>query len=100
MKDMQGSSEFQSVKEKLENIEKWEMGLVGSLNEEYDDWYCDGSEEFLYEDPEGVLDVIENACSLVHECIDAEDYHAAFEPGRNSCGAEGDGRRGVSGLFG
>lgn len=76
---MQGSSEFQSVKEKLENIEKWEMGLVGSLNEEYDDWYCDGSEEFLYEDPEGVLDVIENACSLVHECIDAEDYHAAFE---------------------
>lgn len=79
MKDMQGSSEFQSVKGKLESIEKWEMGLAGSLNEEYDDWYCDYSEEFLYEDPEGVLDIIENACNLVHECIDLADYHAAFE---------------------
>lgn len=71
--------EFQPVKEKLESIEKWEMGLVGSLNEEYDDWYCDDSEEFLYEDPEGVLDIIENACVFVHRCIDAADYHAAFE---------------------
>ncbi|MCI9441122.1 MAG: hypothetical protein HFH15_07810 [Ruminococcus sp.] len=78
-KDKQVLQEFQSVKEKLESIEKWEMGLVGSLNEEYDDWYCNDSEEFLYEDPEGVLDIIENACSLVHQCIDTANYHEAFE---------------------
>lgn len=72
-------AEFQSIKEKLERIEKWEMGLVGSLNEEYDDWYCSESEEFLYEDPEGVLDIIEDACDFVHQCIAEKHYDAAFE---------------------
>lgn len=78
-KDIHFLQEFQSVKEKLESIEKWEMALVGSLNEEYDDWYCDDSEEFLYEDPEGVLDIIKNACAFVHQCIDTVSYQAAFE---------------------
>lgn len=71
--------DFQSIKEKLERIESWEMCLVGFLNEEYDDWYCDSSEEFLYEDPEGVIDVIERACDFLHQCIDSENYEAGYE---------------------
>lgn len=71
--------EYQSLKEQLEKIESWEMCLVGSLNEEYDDWYCDSNEEFLYEDPEGVLDVLERACDFVHMCIDHEEYKAGYD---------------------
>ncbi len=71
--------EFQFFKEQLERIEDGEMCLVGSLNESYDDWYCNDSEEFLYEDPEGVLDVIEKACDFVHRCIDNEEYEAGYE---------------------
>lgn len=71
--------QYEYFKEKLENIENWEMSLIGSLNEEYDDWYCSDSEEFLYEDPEGVIDVIEEACGFLSQCIENENYKSGYE---------------------
>lgn len=76
------SKQYQSIKAKLELIESWELCLVGSLNEEYDDWYDSDSEEFIYEDPNGVTDIIEEACRFLHQCVDCEEYKAACEIAR------------------
>lgn len=67
------------LKSQLERIENWELSLEGCLNQEYDDWYNSEEEEFLYSDPEGLVDVIEEACRFVHQCIDCENYEAASE---------------------
>lgn len=67
------------LKSQLKRIENWELTLDGCLNQEYDDWYNSEDEEFLYSDPEGLVDVIEEACRFVHQCIDYEKYGAACE---------------------
>ena len=68
-----------SLRSQLERIESWELSLEGSLNQEYDDWYGSEEEEFLYSDPEGILDIIEEACRFVHQCVDSGEYQAARE---------------------
>ena len=68
-----------SLKTRLERIENWELSLEGCLNQDYDDWYNREEEEFLYSDPQGVLNILEEACGLVHQCIDCEEYEAACE---------------------
>lgn len=79
-KNCQPSQEaVQFLKTQLERIEKRELSLEGCLNQEYDDWYNSSEEEFLYSDPEGVLDIIEEACRFVHQCVDSEEYGAACE---------------------
>lgn len=65
---------YESIKAELKRIESGKMCLVGFLNEEYDDWYNSSADEFLYEDPKGVCDIIEKACDFVHECLDCEEY--------------------------
>lgn len=64
----------QEIQKKLEDIEDQKIGLVGYFNKNYDEWYDDDEEEFLFEDPEGVEDVICQACVLAHQCIDHEIY--------------------------
>jgi len=73
------SVKFEMLKEKLEKIERGELCLIGSLNEEYDDWYNSDSEEFLYEDPKKILGVIEQASDFVHQCVDTEAYQEGYE---------------------
>ena len=68
-----------SLKTRLERVENGELCLEGCLNQDYDDWYDGADEEFLYSDPQGVLDTLEEACSFVHQCIDCEEYEAAQE---------------------
>jgi len=67
------------LRTRLERMESGELCLEGSLNSEYDDWYSSAEEEFLYSDPEGILDIIEEACRFVHQCVDCEEYQAACE---------------------
>ncbi len=76
------SDQYQSIKSKLERIESWELCLTGYLNEEYDDWYDSSREEFIYEDPNGVIDSIEDACRFLHQCVEREEYKAACEIAR------------------
>ena len=70
---------FNSIKAELERIENGELCLAGSLNEEYDDWYCSTDEEFLYEDPDGVLEIIEEAGRFLYSGIG----RSAGIPGRD-----------------
>ncbi len=38
----------------LEKIEDGQLCLMGSLNEEYDDWYDSMADEFIFEDPQNI----------------------------------------------
>ena len=81
--DQEAAADFEQkrsfLRTRLERMESEELCLEGSLNPEYDDWYSSAEEEFLYSDPEGVLDIIEEACRFVHQCVDCEEYQAACE---------------------
>ena len=77
--DRDFSQKQKSLKTQLERIESWELSLEGCLNQDYDHWYDSAEEEFQYSDPEGVLDIIEEACRFVHQCVDCEEYEVACE---------------------
>lgn len=81
--DQEAAADFEQkrsfLRTRLERMESGELCLEGSLNPEYDDWYSSAEEEFLYRDPEGILDIIEEACRFVHQCVDCEEYQAACE---------------------
>ena len=81
--DQEAAADFEQkrsfLRTRLERMESGELCLEGSLNPEYDDWYSSAEEEFLYSDPEGILDIVEEACRFVHQCVDCEEYQAACE---------------------
>ena len=81
--DQEAAADFEQkrsfLRTRLERMESGELCLEGSLNPEYDDWYSSAEEEFLYSDSEGILDIIEEACRFVHQCVDCEEYQAACE---------------------
>lgn len=55
------------------------MCLVGSLNYEYDDWYNSEADEFLFEDPDGVLPLLKNVFDFVHECAGCGEFQYGSE---------------------
>lgn len=65
--------------EQLEKIDSGELTLTELYNEEYDDWYNSSEEEFYYEDPEGIGEIVAEGCSLVHTCADNEWYEESAE---------------------
>ena len=72
---------YRRVREHLKSIDSQKVTITAILNEEYDDWYDDGSEEFYYEDNSGISDMLEEACDFVHTCMDTERYEKGFEVG-------------------
>lgn len=69
------------VRDNLRSIDSQEVTLTAILNEEYDDWYSDSGEEFYYEDNSGISDMLDEACSFVHTCIDRGRYKEGFKVG-------------------
>lgn len=79
-------TEVQSVQQEINQalhrllcIEDGDCCIIGNLNEEYDEWYNSEEDDFLFEDPHHVLDFVEQACQLVHRCVDTELYQEAYE---------------------
>lgn len=66
------------LEQDLTQIEDGQLCPVGFLNEEYDDWYNSSADEFLFEDPENVTDILSEACRLIHQCVDQELYPEGF----------------------
>lgn len=66
------------IQEGLESIEDGTLSLVGNLNEEYDDWYNSSADEFLFEDPQNLTDIIMDGCGLVHKYVDCEMYREGY----------------------
>ena len=81
--EKQSSEKFldklEQVKKQIAQIDEGELLLVGALNEEYDEWYNSSADEFLFEDPEGVLDIIDTSMDLIHKCVDQELYSEGYE---------------------
>lgn len=76
---VEDKNNYERIKDKLTKIENWEICLSGYLNEEYDDWYNSDEDEFNFEDPKGIGIIIEEACKLVHTCVDKEMYKEGYE---------------------
>lgn len=77
----QGEDLYQIISDNIELIESQELHISAELNEEYDDWYNSDADEFVYEDNDGVGDIIDKACDYVHKCFDEGKYELGYEIG-------------------
>lgn len=73
---------YSHIRENLKSIDSQELTITAVLNEEYDDWYDDSSEEFYYEDSSGISDILEEACDFVHSCMNMKRYKEGFAVGK------------------
>lgn len=55
--------------EQLDRIMSGEIRLDSDFNEEWDDWYNSDVPEFLFEDNDRILPVIQSACSELHRLV-------------------------------
>ena len=81
-KDIDFDEMYSRIRDYLKSIDSQEVTITAVLNEEYDDWYDDGGEEFYYEDNNGISDMLEEACDFVHICMDREKYKEGFAVGK------------------
>ncbi|MCI8565864.1 MAG: hypothetical protein HFI39_06035 [Lachnospiraceae bacterium] len=63
-----------AMQDKLIAIDAGEAYLIGDWEEEYHSWYDDDDGRYSVRDPDHLLDTIDEACRLVHRCVDAELY--------------------------
>lgn len=70
---------YKYIKDKLISIKNGELYLIGYPNEEYNEWSNSNENEFIYEDPQGVVTVIDEACNLLHQCIHCKEYKIGYE---------------------
>ena len=80
-KDIDFDEMYSCIRENLKSIDSQEIAITGILNEEYNDWYDDSSEEFYYEDNSGISDMLKEACDFVHICMDMGRYKEGFKVG-------------------
>ena len=66
--------------EKLKSIQEGKLYLESDINYEYYD-YDDEETAFLFEDPEGILDIIKKSCEMLHQCLDAGFWQEAYQLG-------------------
>ncbi len=73
MEDCEGDWEGDLLP-RLQAVERGKARLTGNLNEEYDDWYDDCEEEFLFEDPDRIGELMDRAAERIHTCVDQALY--------------------------
>ena len=66
--------------ERLKPIQDGTLCLESDINYDYYD-YDDEETAFLFEDPEGILDIIRKSCETVHQCVDATFWSEAYQLG-------------------
>jgi len=71
-----------SLYEKLDLIKSGEVVLTSEYNEEYDDWYNDEADIYVYHDPEHIADTILSACQMLHRLTDWKKYDEALKLSR------------------
>ncbi len=68
------SDQIDRILEVLSEIQDGDRELECVYNEEWDDWYDNADEEFLFSDPSGILDDVALAIRLLHDALDQEEY--------------------------
>ena len=66
----------------LESIISGEYRLDSEYNEMWDEWYDNEESEFVFEDSDGLLPIIEEACTELHRFIDSAEYNDAYRLGQ------------------
>ena len=61
----------------LAKIISGEYRLDSEYNEEWDDWYASDEPDFLFEDNDDLLSVIEDAYAELHRLVDSAEYEQA-----------------------
>ena len=69
--------DLERIKSGLVRIASGELCLIGSLNEEYDDWYNEEKDFYRFEDPDGVVPILEETASAVSRYLSEGDYTTA-----------------------
>ena len=72
------TGDLSSLYEKLDLIKNGGAILISEYNEEYDDWYNDDVDPYVYHDPEHIADIVLLACQMLHKLIDWEKYDEAM----------------------
>lgn len=80
--DVAFKKSYRRVKNNLKRIDSQEIAVGSILNEEYDDWYNSSCDEFLYEDREGISDMLSEACDFIHTSMDREHDKEGMDIGR------------------
>lgn len=74
--------------EKFFEMEEGDLYLQEEYNYDYDEWRDSDDEEFLFSDPQGVGEIIEDACKYVHRCVDCEAYTLGYKIAKRLIGLE------------
>lgn len=80
--DVAFKKSYRRVKNNLKRIDSQEIAVGSILKEEYDDWYNSSCDEFLYEDREGISDMLSEACDFIHTSMDREHDKEGMDIGR------------------
>ncbi len=72
-----------TIKEKLAGIDEGEKRLKCEYNEDYRYWLDD--DEYIYLDPDCLIDDIREAMGLFHRFIDHQEYEDAYALGQKIC---------------
>ncbi|MBP3361931.1 MAG: hypothetical protein J6N52_13825 [Clostridia bacterium] len=71
-------AELADIMEELHKIRTGEIGIDSCYNVEYDDWYDDVSDEFIFQDTAGVENIVHKACEMLHTAIDYNLFDEAL----------------------
>lgn len=63
---------------KIKQIEDEELYVEYMTNYEYDDWYFDSGDEFIYDDPTGLLETLQTVIDFISRCMDESEYNLAY----------------------
>lgn len=69
--------QLSAIYKMFDRIDKREVSLICEYNEEYDDWYDEDEDEYIYNDHEHIADTVSSACDLLHSLVDWECYDKA-----------------------
>lgn len=77
--DFDFEQEYERLCGLLHQISEGKLCLNGQSNYEYNDWYGGASDELILSDPNGIADIIREACAYVHRCVDCEEYLLGYQ---------------------
>lgn len=82
------SDQINAVIEKLKIIQEGKKYLNSEYNDEWDDWYNSHLNEYLFYDPEKLVNDIEDAILLVDQCVDMSLFKEGCELCERLCNLE------------
>ena len=58
----------------LQDIQEGRKKLESECNEDWDDWYHNDEDEYVFHDPDGIRRDLKKALEVLHQCLDRANY--------------------------